>query len=769
MNIQLPTRAGEFDDFERRIGWSFGMAILVLLTIALVLGGIYFRGVTDREQNTLSSLVTEVLANAVSRVSFSGKYHARLLVEEIQADQPDIVYVLVADLNGRILAHSDPAYNDQMLKGEGLAAVRAVVAGSPRAIRAVTVDRQAVREVSVPYVGGHDNRVVGVVQVGISDEARSRGMRQGIAFMVGTVLVLFVIGVAVTRRIARVFGRPVIHLASDLTATLQAIPDLMFEMDEAGRYLEVSSSQDELLAAPREQLLGRTVSEVLPTGAAQSVLQAIGQAKLKGKDYGRIIYLPDVEGGRWFELSVAMKRVRDHEVARFIVMSRDVTDRKRAEERLEHLASHDSLTGLPNRLLLGKKLEQAIERAQRSQGRFALLMLDLDHFKDVNDSFGHAVGDELLQQVAHRLTQRARDTDSVARLGGDEFTILIEEEGSVEAISRFAQDIVAEFREPWTLVGQREVIVGASMGIVLYPEHGTTPELLLQHADGALYRAKAEGRGRYALFSEEMTRAVRERIAMESRLRHALALGRLSVYYQPQIDMTSGRIVGAEALVRWIDPEEGVIPPSRFIPLAEESNLISSIGEWVLRETCRQGKEWQDAGLPALSLSVNVSPKQLAYGDLCNTVMSILTATGFDASRLVIELTESALMDEREVAIATLSRLRLHGVRLAIDDFGTGYSSLAYLKRFPLDVLKIDKRFVDDIPTLRDDMEIAATILAMGHTLRLHVLAEGVETTAQLDFLKSRGCDYYQGFLFSPPVPAAAFAQMVLAQAGPQA
>lgn len=759
--IELAKEPASFADFERRIALSVGTSILVLLTVAVLLGGAYFRGVMEREQDKLSSLVTEMLANAVSRVSFSGKYHARLLVEEIRAAQPDIAYVLVADKNGQVLAHSDPARNDEQIGGETLRIITAVLAGSPREIRAVSVAGQAVREVSVPYFGGVDNKLVGVIQVGIADEARVRALQHGMVFVAGMVLLLLVIGVAVTRQIAATFGRPVIRLANDLAATLQAIPDLMFEMDESGCYLDVTSGKDDLLAAPRELLLGRTVTDVLPGDAARIVLDAIVAARQHGSDYGRVIYLPLDEGGHWFELSVARKNVPPGESPRYIVMSRDITARKQAEERLEFLASHDLLTGLPNRLLLGANLDQSIDRARRNGKRLALLMLDLDRFKDVNDSFGHRTGDELLQQVSQRLLARLRQIDVLTRLGGDEFTVLVEDLPNPETAGRVAQEIIAEFREPWLLGNQCEVTVGLSIGIALFPDHGETPDALLQHADAALYRAKAEGRGRFKYFSDEMTKVVRERIELESRLRRAVALNQLRVYYQPQVDMRTGRIIGAEALVRWLDPEEGLIPPDRFIPLAEESSLISAIGEWVLHETCRQGREWIDAGLPSLQLSVNVSPRQLAHGDLRSTVAATLESTGFPANRLVLELTESALMEERDQAIETLSRLRLDGVALAIDDFGTGYSSLAYLKRFPLNVLKIDKRFVDDIPHHQDDMEIAATILAMGHTLRLRVLAEGVETQAQLEFLKAHDCDYYQGYYCSPPVPADAFVQLV--------
>jgi diguanylate cyclase (GGDEF)-like protein len=388
-------------------------------------------------------------------------------------------------------------------------------------------------------------------------------------------------------------------------------------------------------------------------------------------------------------------------------------------------------------------------------------MIDLDQFKDINDSFGHAMGDALLKEIALRLTQRTRGVDTVSRLGGDEFTILLEDLEQPDNAARLAQDIVLLLGQPVLLPNKHEVSVGASIGIALFPDHGSTEEELLQQADAALYQAKAEGRGRYQFFTNDLTLAARQRIALEMRLRRAVAQSELILHYQPQVDATSGRIVGAEALVRWHDPIEGLIPPSDFIPMAEQSGLIVAIGDWVLRETCLQGMRWAEAGLPPLSLAVNVSSRQFQYGDLASKVSQVLLETGFPAERLELELTESVLMKHQQQATAILTQLRELGVRVAIDDFGTGYSSLAYLKGFPLDVLKIDKSFVNDIPLHQDDMEIAATIIAMAHTLRLQVLAEGVENQPQLDFLKEKGCDRYQGFLMSRPLPADDFAAFI--------
>lgn len=452
---------------------------------------------------------------------------------------------------------------------------------------------------------------------------------------------------------------------------------------------------------------------------------------------------------------------KNEQVNHYVASFSDITSRKAAEEEIKQLAFYDTLTKLPNRRLLLERLKHSIEVERRDGSRLALLMLDLDRFKAVNDSLGHSAGDELLQQVAERILARLRDVDMVARLGGDEFVILLEDIAHPEDAARVAEEIIHVLSKPFQLTQSNDVQIGASIGISLYPEHGASYEILMDHADAALYQAKDQGRGCYAYFSEDQTLAARERIALETRLRRAIEQQELRVYYQPQVDIASGRIVGAEALVRWQDPTEGLIPPLRFIPIAEETGLILEIGEWVLRETCRQGRHWLDAGLPPLTLAVNVSPQQFRRGDISTLVATVLSETGLPAEYLELEMTESGLMENQDNVMELLNALRAQGVRLAIDDFGTGFSSLAYLKHFPLDVLKIDKSFIDDIPHLQDDMEIAATIIAMGHILGFKVLAEGVETAAQLEFLREKNCDTYQGYIKSPPVPGEAFALLL--------
>jgi len=390
-----------------------------------------------------------------------------------------------------------------------------------------------------------------------------------------------------------------------------------------------------------------------------------------------------------------------------------------------------------------------------------LLMLDLDRFKAVNDSLGHQAGDALLQQVAERITGQLRDVDMVARLGGDEFIVLLEDIIHPDDAARVAEKIITDLSKPFKLNQSDDVRIGASIGISLYPQHGDSSEILLDHADAALYHAKDRGRGCFAYFSEELTVIVRERIALEARLRKAIEQHELCVFFQPQVDIASSRIVGAEALVRWRDPIEGLIEPVHFISLAEETGLILEIGEWVLREACRQGRLWLDMELPPLTIAVNVSSYQFHRSDINALAAKVLAETRFPAKRLELEITESGLMENQDKTTVILNSLHMQGIHLAIDDFGTGYSSLAYLKSFSVDVLKIDKSFIAEIPNNTDDMEIAATIVAMGHILGFKVLAEGVETTEQLDFLRKAGCDAYQGFIKSRPLPALKFAELL--------
>lgn len=461
------------------------------------------------------------------------------------------------------------------------------------------------------------------------------------------------------------------------------------------------------------------------------------------------------------QLSISAVFNEARQISHYAAVFTDLSEIRATEAEMMFLSEHDELTHLPNRQLFLQIAEQAIKTARRDHVYAAVLVLDLDHFKDVNDSYGHQYGDELLLQVATRLKQKVRDTDVVARLGGDEFAILLTALPDSGDAAIVATKLLQHMGQSWSLSDQVEVSLGASIGIAVFPDHGDNTTALLQGADAALYKAKAAGRNTFTFYSDAYTQAARDRLTIEAQLRKAIKANHLRVYYQPQIDIFSGRIIGAEALVRWFDPEQGMISPMRFIPIAEACGLINDIGEFVLTETCRQGQQWLEAGLPRLTLAVNVSPAQFKRYDMRKQVTQVLNDTGFPPHCLELELTESALMENQEVVVQVLDDLRRLGIRLAIDDFGTGYSSLAYLKRFPLDVLKIDKKFIDDIPHSQDDMAIATAIIGIAHTLGFKVLAEGVETAQQLEFLKLQRCDRYQGYLCSPPIPADKFQQLL--------
>jgi diguanylate cyclase (GGDEF)-like protein/PAS domain S-box-containing protein len=547
-----------------------------------------------------------------------------------------------------------------------------------------------------------------------------------------------------------------------LQTLIDTIPCPIFYKDTKGMYLGCNRAFEEYMGKPREEIIGRTDHHLVPRPLAEKYCRADFDLLRKG-------------GTHTFEVSIGYGDGTRHDVicnkavflnpdgtkSGLVGSILDITERKQFEKQLMYQANHDSLTGLPNRNLLNDRLSQALAYENRHRELLAVMLIDLDNFKVVNDTLGHSSGDVLLLEVAKRLRCCVRQYDTVARLGGDEFVILMTDVETIQNFARIADKILAAFSEPFSIAGH-EVFVTASIGMATYPADGITAESLLKNADTAMYHVKEQGKNGYQFFTEEMNLKVQERLTTETRLRKALERQEFFLLYQPRVDVASSRIAGVEALLRWQQEDGEVIMPDDFIPHLEETGLIVAVGEWVLKAVCLQGKTWEAAGLPPFIISVNVSARQFHQQNLPQKISEILQETGFPPQYLEIELTESIIIQDVEDTILKLDRLKKMGVRLSIDDFGTGYSSLCYLKRFPIDILKIDRSFVNGLTTDPDDATIVSTIIAMAHNLNMNVVAEGVENRKQLQFIDEQGCKEVQGFLFSRPVIPDRIAEMIL-------
>ena len=550
-------------------------------------------------------------------------------------------------------------------------------------------------------------------------------------------------------------------------AILQAIPDMLFEVDLEGRYIAYHSPHMELLAAPVDDLIGKTVVDIMPPDAAQTCLDALREAHEKGTSFGLSMALPLVSGMTWFELSVSRKAVLPGQLPRFIVLSRNITERKEAELKIQQLAFFDSLTGLANRRSFLERVEREIRRARYGGQKLGVLFMDLDGFKNINDTLGHSAGDQALQITADRLREAVRSADlvsrsstvgtevEIARLGGDEFTALILDLRHPEDAQVVANRIIQSMRQALELNGI-EVRLTVSIGISIFNDDGEDATTLLKHADSAMYLAKDLGRDNCQFYSAKLTEVAMlrlQRLQFDADMRLALEREEFTLFYQPQINVATGQIQSVEALIRWQRPGHGLVAPLDFIPAAEQNGLIVPMGQWVLRTACQDAVNWQRLGQP-LRVAVNLSPLQFKAADLVQMVTDALAQSGLAPELLELELTESSVMEDTAGTMETLKAFREAGVHIALDDFGTGYSSLSYLKRMPLGNLKIDKSFVKGLPDDGENLAIVRAILAMSNSLGLHVTAEGVETLAQAQVLKSMKCATLQGYFFSPPVPA---------------
>jgi diguanylate cyclase (GGDEF)-like protein/PAS domain S-box-containing protein len=537
-------------------------------------------------------------------------------------------------------------------------------------------------------------------------------------------------------------------------------------VDTEGNFLDLNKRFEEESGWSREQMTGKNAFTLgLLTGPSAGKASYHLSRLLEG-EYPPIF---EIEGINRKGIMVpyelrATPIKKDGKTVAVQAILRNITERRQSEEKIVAMAYYDAFTNLPNRYLFKDRLKQAIVAAKQYKRMAAILFLDLDNFKRVNDTLGHEMGDQLLRSVSGRLVNFVRRsdtiarvtanelTDTVARLGGDEFTILLTEMSHVEDAAKVAHRVLDLFARPFK-ISDNELFISSSIGISVYPDNGDDIDALLKNADTAMYHAKDEGRNNFQFYTESMNVAISERFMLENKLRKAIESGELLLYYQPQVDMRNRKIFGVEALVRWNHPDKGLLSPKTFIPLAEDTGLIVPIGEWVLRTACAQNKAWHTAGFERMQVTVNISSSQFRQKNFLETVTKALSDTGMDPSCLELELTESIFMETTETAINTLKTLKAAGARISIDDFGTGYSSLSYLKRFPIDTLKIDRAFVKDITTDPDDRAIVKAIIAMSHSLNLRVVAEGVETVQQLSLLSQQGSDGIQGHLFSPPLP----------------
>ena len=546
-----------------------------------------------------------------------------------------------------------------------------------------------------------------------------------------------------------------------LSGAVEQIADAVMITDQNGVIEYTNPAFEAMTGYTKIDVVGRT-PRILKSGEqGQAFYERMWQTILSGRVFSDVIINRKKNGELYYEeKTVTPQKDRHGKIMHFISTGKDVTERIEAQERLHHLAHHDALTGLPNRVLLQDRLEQAIARSRWRERKVAVLFIDLDRFKVINDTLGHDAGDELLKAMAQRLNECIREGDTVARLGGDEFAVVLNDIAAKKDVPPIADKILAALSEP-LLINEQELFVTVSIGVSLFPRDGETSHDLLKKADVAMYRAKAQGKDNYQLYNFSDEHQAVERLSMETRLRRALDKDEFRLNYQPQLSITEGSVIGIEALLRWHNPELQNVSPGIFIPILEETGMINSVGDWVLKTACQQEKNWQLQGMLGQRVAVNLSIRQFQRQGLVKKIESVLSETGLDPQYLELELTEGLLIDQINETAKILHELHEMGVRLSIDDFGTGYSSMNYLKRLPFDTLKIDRMFVRDITFNPDDAAIASAIISLGHTLGMEVIAEGVETSEQLQYLHEQGCDAMQGYLFSPPLAAEAMEVLI--------
>jgi len=551
---------------------------------------------------------------------------------------------------------------------------------------------------------------------------------------------------------------------SKLSSVMEQTADIVIVTDTLGKIEYVNPSFEKITGYTYAEAVNKTPHFLASGKHKPEFYRHLWDTITTGNSYSNIFINRRKDGSLYYE-EKTITPIKDYTgtITHFVSTGKDISERIQVQERLQHMAHHDALTDLPNRNLFLDRLQQSLTRARWHNRLVAVMFMDLDRFKNINDTLGHNVGDQLLLQLSERLNKSVRDGDTIARFGGDEFAILLDDIDSDSHISSLAEKLLDTMAKPFK-INKQELFVTASIGVSIFPNDGEDSDTLLRNADVAMYRAKDLGKNNYQFYSDDLSARIFERLTLENHLRHAIDRNEFVLYYQPQIDARNDKITGVEALLRWQHPELGLITPNNFISLLEETGLIEKVGNWVLETACQQFRAWHDAGWSYLHLSVNISSRQFNNPDFISSVHDIIATTGINPEFLELELTESMLMRNASATINALRSLNESGVRFAIDDFGTGYSSLSYLRRFPIDTIKIDRSFIHDVTDNPDDAAIASAIIVMAQSLSLNVIAEGVENQQQLAFLVSRDCYYLQGNLFSRPLPAEEFAALLRKQ-----